>query len=252
MAYANNRFCWHGCISTDTDKAKAFYSEVMGWSLLEQQMGDETATMFVNAGIPRAHLMAPPMDGVPSHWNNYLRVDDIDAATAACAANGGQVLVPVTQIPPGHFSVVQSPSGAALSLFHEADEASAQNAPDDVGGVTWTELWSKDIDKDLAWLQASLGITSETMPMPTGDYHLLQWNGESIKAGAMQAQSDESPACWMVWFKVEDVNDTLGRAGNNGGNVIMPAQDVPGVGTLAVIADPTGGVFGVIKPAEQG
>jgi hypothetical protein len=45
-------------------------------------MGDSKATMVnVNDSI-MAHYMAPPMPGVPSHWNNYLRVDDVDASAA--------------------------------------------------------------------------------------------------------------------------------------------------------------------------
>jgi len=250
MAYTNNQFCWHGLISTDTDKAKAFYSEVMGWTLNEVQMGEDTATFFVNNDIPRAHLMDPPMAGVPSHWNNYLRVDDVDARTQACADAGGNIIKPADDIPPGRFSVVQTPSGAIVSLFHEADETTAKNAPRDDGGVAWVELWSKDIQTDLAFLNKALGLTWSEMDMPNGKYFLLENNGESIHAGAMQSQDPNTPACFALWFAVENVDETVTRSSNNGGNTIAPAFDVPGVGRLAILQDPAGGVFGVIKSAE--
>ena len=38
MAYANNKFCWHGCVSTDVEKAKAFYPEVLGWTAMDWVM----------------------------------------------------------------------------------------------------------------------------------------------------------------------------------------------------------------------
>ena len=151
MAYNNLEFCWHGVISTDTEKAKSFYAAALPWTVQTVPMGDSDATMFAANNIPRAHLMAPPMEGVPSHWDNYLRVEDVDASTAAAVANGGKLIVPGTDIPPGRFSVVASPSGAMISLFHEADPTSA-NAPAGPGSVHWVELHSTNLEADLAWL----------------------------------------------------------------------------------------------------
>lgn len=54
MADDDNRFCWHGVISTDPDKAASFYSSVLGWGVLKQPMGDEEATMLTAGGVPRA------------------------------------------------------------------------------------------------------------------------------------------------------------------------------------------------------
>jgi predicted enzyme related to lactoylglutathione lyase len=67
MAYTNNKFCRHGIITTDVDAAKAFCSETIEWGMQEMAMGDETATMVAAADIPRAHIMLPPMEGVPPH-----------------------------------------------------------------------------------------------------------------------------------------------------------------------------------------
>jgi hypothetical protein len=41
----------------------------------------------------------------------------------------------------------------------------------------------------------------------------------------------------------------VARAKKHGGAVHAPAEDVPGVGRFAVLADPTGASFAVIKPA---
>ena len=249
MAYTNNAFCWHGVISTDVDTAANFYTQVLPWSKMTTPMGDETATMFTAADIPRAHLMAPPMAGVPSHWDNYLRVEDVDAATAAASANGGTVVVPCTDIAPGRFSVVTSPSGAMLSLFRESDD-SAQNAPGGDGAIHWTELHSKDLEADLAWLEATFGITHDLMPMPNGDYFVLK-SGEAMVGGAMNAMSDEAPAMWLTWIQVANVDQTVEAATSNQGKVLSPVMDVPNVGRMAVLMDPTGGVFGAITPASH-
>ena len=248
MAYANLKFCWHGCVSTDVERAKAFYTEVVGWNIVTTPMGDDEATMFAAAGVPRAHLMAPPMEGVPSHWTNYLRVEDVDASTAAAVEHGGQVMVPPTDIPVGRFSVVTSPSGAAVSLFHEGDP-SAENAPREGNGhFHWTELHSTDIAADLPWLQATFGLTISEMPMPQGGTYNLLMHGDELIGGAMPNMHEGAPSMWLTWVAVDDVDAAYARVSANGGTQLGELWDMPGTGRMGIVQDPTGAVIGLIQP----
>lgn len=251
MAYINHKFCWHGVISTDVDKSKAFFTEVIGWSAEEMQMGDETSTMFVTGGAPIAHLMAPPMPGVPSHVNNYLRVEDVDASTAKAIANGGTCAVPATDIPPGRFSVITSPSGAMVSLFKEADP-SAQNHPATDKGFHWVELHSTNIDADVAFLKATFGFDIGEMPMPNGMKYYLLNDGDTQVGGAMPGMNPDAPAFWLAWISIDDVDAAATRVTNHGGTLLGEAMDMPGVGRMVVAQDPTGVTFGLITPAAQG
>ncbi len=246
MAFETNRFCWHGCVSTDTEVAKTFYASVMGWEVDTVPMGDNDATFFKASDSSLAHLMAPPMEGVPSHWNNYLRVDDVDATLAKAVANGGKEVTPPTDIMPGRFSVVASPSGAMFTLFHEAS-ADSEHHPGGPGGVHWVELHSTNLDADLAWLTSTFGFEMEPMEMPTGPYMILKSNGEP-RGGAMNAMMEGAPSMWLTWIEVTDLDATLERVASGGGNALGPVMEVPNVGRMSVIQDPTGGVVGVIKP----
>ncbi|MEM1418186.1 MAG: VOC family protein [Myxococcota bacterium] len=247
MAFNNNEFCWVGVISTDTDAAKAFYTEALGWSVQVAPMGDGEATMFAVGDIPRAHLAAPAQPGQPSHFENYLRVEDVDATTKAAVANGGQLLVEPMDIPPGRFSVVTTPSGAPVSVYNEADEASSSNPPAGPGAFHWVELHSKDLDADVAWVEKTFGVSSEAMPMPQGPYHIFK-DGERMVGGAMAAMNPEAPAMWLTWVQVEDVDATRERIAGLGGAALSDMMDVEGVGRMFVAQDPTGAVFGVITP----
>lgn len=249
MAYADRQFCWFGIISTDPAKARSFYASVLGWGVVEAPMGDATATMFTAGGVPFAHLSPPPVEGMPSHWTQFLRVDDVDATTKAAVANGGTLMSPPMDIPPGRFSVVATPSGAAISVFHEADYDQAQDHPGGVGGVHWTELHSGDLDADVAWLKASFGFEISEMPIPTGKYYVLTAAGEQA-GGAMQSFMPGAPPMWLSWVEVVDVDATAIKIGEHGGTVFGEPTDMPGVGRLVAASDPTGGVFGIITPAR--
>ncbi len=249
MAYDNNKFCWHGVISTDPEKAKAFYEAVLGWTSMTVPMGDSEATLLcAKDGVPRAHLSAPEMDGIPSHWDNYLRVEDVDASTQAAVENGGAVVLPPMDIPVGRMSFVSAPSGAVLSLFHEAD-AGAENAGDGHGSIHWTELMTTDVDSDLAWVKATFGFNVDEMPMPKGTYYLLK-NGEAMCGGLMASPQEGIPSMWMTWVEVDDVDEVAGRVSANGGQVYSEIMEMEGVGRLVPVGDPTGGAFGIITPAQ--
>jgi predicted enzyme related to lactoylglutathione lyase len=251
MAFANNKFCWYGVISTDTAKTQAFFTEVCGWGVETMQMGDEEATIFSAGGVPFAHLRAPQM-GEPSHINAYLRVTDVDAGAAAVTANGGQVIVPPTDIVPGRFSVVASASGAVFSLFHEADESTSGNHPGGDGSIHWTELHSSDVEADKAWLTSSFGFEVGTMPMPNGMTYYLLKVGDDMAGGAMPGMQPGAPSFWLSWVQVDDVDAAAARVTHHGGQLMGQAMDMPGVGRMVVAQDPTGLVFGLITPAARG
>lgn len=248
MAFETNRFCWYGCLSTDVEAAKAFYSNVIGWNVETMPMGDTDATMFSASGDKIfAHLAEPAMEGVPSHWSSFLRVDDVDTSTKAAVNNGGTQIMPPTDIPPGRFSVISTPSGASMALFHEANPEESQHHESAPGLVHWVELNSQNINTDVTWLKKTFGFDTSEMAMPFGPYYILQSN-DNPRGGAMASQSKDEPSMWLIWIHVANVDETVKKATENNGKIISPLLDLPDVGRIAVIQDPTGGVLGVITP----
>ena len=248
MALSNNTFCWNGIVTTDIAKTLAFFPEVLGWKQQDMEMGGHKVSMLTNAGRPLAHIRTPE-EGEPSWWNNYLRVDDVDAAAAKVAAAGGKIVVEPTDIAPGRFSTIATPSGAHMTLWKEANADDA-DAPTGVGELHWVDLHSTDIAKDLAFIHEALGMKTQEMPMPTGPYHILEPES-ATRAGAMAGQNPQAPSAWVAWIQVESVDDTLGRVERSGGNVLAPAWDAEGIGRMAIVSDPVGVTFGVITPPSQ-
>lgn len=76
-------------------------------------------------------------------------------------------------------------------------------------------------------------------------------NAGAEPTGGMFQKPESAPgACLNVYFQVEDMADTLARAEQQGGTVVMQPQQIPGVGAIAMVQDPDGIVIGLLKPEE--
>lgn len=113
-------FCWNELMTRDAAKAEKFYSDLIGWELDKQSMGQEYTVLKVG-DTQCGGLMAMPENvpaEVPSHWMAYITVDDVDAVAAKVPELGGEILVPPQDIPKvGRFIVVQDPTGAAVGMI---------------------------------------------------------------------------------------------------------------------------------------
>jgi uncharacterized protein len=77
--------------------------------------------------------------------------------------------------------------------------------------------------------------------------------GEHMIGGIRQMEPHEhTPTSWLGYVGVDDVAATVERITKHGGQVFMPTQTMPNVGTFAVVADPTGAVFAPWKSARPG
>jgi predicted enzyme related to lactoylglutathione lyase len=114
-------FSWNELMTTDPEKAKAFYTALLGWTLEEAPMGHTDYALVKAGGRPMGGIMGIPPQapaGMPPHWGVYVTVDDVDASAKKAAELGGNVCVPPTDIAGvGRFCVIADPQGAVLSLI---------------------------------------------------------------------------------------------------------------------------------------
>jgi predicted enzyme related to lactoylglutathione lyase len=60
----------------------------------------------------------------------------------------------------------------------------------------------------------------------------------------------EMPTHWMVYFAVEDTDGSAAKCVELGGSVSVPPFDIP-IGRIAVLTDPHGAAFSIIKLAGE-
>jgi uncharacterized protein len=119
-------FVWDELMSTDPDKAAAFYSKVFGWAAKPMDMGGGmiysllerpgTKNPFREGPNAAGGMMKSPM-GV-SFWLAYVGVDDCDKRCAQAERLGGKIMVPAQDIPNvGRFACWSDPQGAAIAVL---------------------------------------------------------------------------------------------------------------------------------------
>ncbi|WP_158792477.1 VOC family protein [Granulicella sp. L60] len=114
-----NPFCHLELNTTDTAKAKNFYTSLFSWELSDMEMGSGGSYTFIKPGEgPGGAIAQHPVPGAPSAWLTYISVDDIHVSTEKAASLGAKIMRDVTEVPGmGWFSIILDPTGATLGLW---------------------------------------------------------------------------------------------------------------------------------------
>ena len=82
--------------------------------------------------------------------------------------------------------------------------------------------------------------------VPTDEQGMLQRPG--VNGGLYPRTPDMPNATQVNYISVENIDEYVTKVTTSGGKIIVPKQQVPTVGSIAVAADPEGNAFGLIQP----
>ena len=110
-------FSWCGHSGKAPKEAKAFYADVLGWTIADQEMGDGSTYSVIMVG-------EQPIGGFPTaangdgHWLPYVTVDDVDKRVAAAEKAGAKVVSPAMSVPGvGRMATIADPFGAKIAFI---------------------------------------------------------------------------------------------------------------------------------------
>jgi predicted enzyme related to lactoylglutathione lyase len=112
---------WIDLTVDHAEEVRDFYSEVVGWTSSELDMGGY-ADYSMNAPDSGAtitgicHARGGNAD-MPPTWMPYFVVADLDVGIAKCNECGGDVVVEPRPLGDGRFCVVRDPAGAMAALY---------------------------------------------------------------------------------------------------------------------------------------
>ena len=243
---------WIELFTADTDRARAFYGELFGWTVEESGPEFGNYALFLRDGEPIGGLMRNEI-GVPDMWSVYLHSADAAATVAAAREHGGQVVVEPMQVADrGHMAVVADPSGAAIGVWQPLEfEGIATRAED--RAPSWFELHTTDYAAAVPFYREVFGwSTHEVSDAPEFRYTTLGKDDDAL-AGIMDATGhfDGQPSAWVFYVQVDDADAALARALELGGSRLPDTgpHDTP-YGRLTVLADPAGVPLSLVGPTR--
>jgi predicted enzyme related to lactoylglutathione lyase len=121
------------------------------------------------------------------------------------------------------------------------------------GTVHWNELNTHHVGKAKAYYAKVCGWSFDSMPMEDGEYHVARI-GEQMIAGVFDLsgmpEMKELPSHWLTYLSVDDVDATAQETQAMGGKIMRAPWDVPGVGRVSIICDPSGAALGIMTPSQ--
>jgi predicted enzyme related to lactoylglutathione lyase len=243
-------FCWVELATKDGPAAKKFYTSLFDWGVNDVPSDAGTYSMVQKRGKDAGALyqQGPQEKGIPPHWNSYISVDSADETAAKARKLGGTVVKePFDVMDHGRMAIIQDPTGAVFSLWQSKKHTGAEvvNEP---SSFCWNELYTPDSKKAGDFYANLFDWSQEPMQTPTGEYTIFK-KGDAQAAGMMQISKEMAgtPPHWMVYFAVDDSDRAVEKAKGMGAQVMIPPTDIPNIGRFAVLNDPQGADFAVIR-----
>jgi predicted enzyme related to lactoylglutathione lyase len=120
------------------------------------------------------------------------------------------------------------------------------------GRFVWTEIASTDIDKSQAFFENVFGWNFKKGEAAGMDYREFTTGGEEHEVGGLYQidpawfGGDPPPAHFMIYVAVDDVDENAALAESLGATG-HKKMDVPNVGRVAIIQDPTGAMIATFR-----
>ena len=246
---------WTDLSTSDPEGARKFYSAVFGWKVEVNPDPQYGGYALAKAGGKDVAGIGPKqMDEAPTAWTVYIGTPNAAETAKKAEAAGAKIIAPVMEVgDQGHMAIIQDPSGAYLGLWQAAAMQGAQSTGSNSMG--WAELNARGFDKAEPFYKQLFGWGEKKSPMTQGqpgDYTEFQLHGESI-AGGMEMNEmvpAQVPSYWMVYFNVDNVDKAFDKVIAEGGKEMVSPLDMPG-GRFAIVSDPQGAAFGLLKMEER-
>jgi uncharacterized protein len=122
------------------------------------------------------------------------------------------------------------------------------------GTFYWNERMTRDVEGTKKFYASTMGWSFDRMPTPDGGTYWLAKVGDETVGGLFDISGPDyqgTPETWMSYIAVDDVDARVKKATAAGAKLMKPIFEVPGVGRIAVLLEPTGAGVGWMTPANN-
>ena len=246
---------WHDLLTQDVAKARHFYANLLGWKYQTEHAsnfvwrhGEAEYPLILANGEAHGGLVNPGQN-VIYRWIAYVMVQDVDSVTVKAKNLGSTIIREPFDTPGvGRSSVIQDVQGAVICPTFPT-----HTFPIPSGTFLWDELITDDIESakrfycDLfGWKCHDIDVTQ------IGRYTVLK-SIDNADAGGVTNQSfcTLGFTVWIPYLATEDVDIAIANAKALGASVCEEATYMPNGERKAILADPTGAIFGLMASSES-
>lgn len=108
------------------------------------------------------------------------------------------------------------------------------------GTPCWIELVTPDRDQAVAFYGGLFGWTTTEPAEEFGGYSQFESGGRPIGGLMPETEGMTGPPTWAVYLATPDAAKTAALASEHGGTVVAPPMEIPGLGSMVVVADASG------------
>ena len=107
------------------------------------------------------------------------------------------------------------------------------------------ELNTTDVEKAKSFYSQLFDWQLEDMSMgPSGTYTVIKV-GDGTVGGLLKNPMPGVPSFWLAYVLVDDIGAATKKAESLGAKIVKNSIEVPDMGWLSIIADPTGAALGL-------
>jgi len=106
--------------------------------------------------------------------------------------------------------------------------------------IVHVEIASADNDVQKTFYSALLGWEVNEVPMGDDFTYVMFRTGVDLGVALSEVGEGMKPGDVILYFQSDDIDADMARVPELGGTVILPRQEVPGLGVLGMFLDPTG------------
>lgn len=141
----------------------------------------------------------------------------------------------------------------SLSLNAAENTSKEANMAPKMGEFVWNELATNNVKAAKDFYSKVFGWEFTDKKVDDMTYTMIK-KGDKEFGGIWaipEAQKDQIPPHWLAYILVENVEQSLEKARQNGATVIKPVQKAGDMGLFAVIKDPTGAHVALWQPLKK-
>ena len=241
---------WMDLLTEDVRGAANFYRDVFDWQFEFSEDGSYAYARLDGQPVASIAAYDEEVENGEGLWLPSISVPDVDAALDLVKSNGGVVLEPAEDLPGrGRYVLIKDPTGAVVMLLRASGGDPERSEP--VNGWLWAELWTNHVDKAIGFYESVVGYRTVAVKGNTGSVYQVMGRDQQPHASVVKTPLPDVEPNWLVYLLVENVDATARAVLKAGGKVLLPPQGNDLNYDVAIVADPTGGVFGLQQREEK-